>query len=336
MTTTAMASYDSGTVDTLDASVTGVSPLRARERVRGLLRRELLRPADLVAPVLVQPDARPAADYGHLPGAIPLRDVASYVQDLHAIGVLAVKLFTYVEDKSPDARAALDPHNLLLLAVEMIRAAVDDVVISTEVCGCAWTDTGECVLLNSSGRTDMAGTYALMSQMAVLHAQAGVDIIGPAAVLDGSVRAIRAELDTAGFPDVGITPSVIFDSGLFTAYKDAMHTNPARGNRRGFQIDACHAGQALEQAQRWLAEGADSLLVQPAMVSVDVLTRLRAQVHAPLTSFSVSGEDQLFAPAPDAVYLEYIRSLRRAGADLVMTYGARRLATALATHGGSA
>lgn len=118
----------------------------------------------------------------------------------------------------------------------------------------------------------------MMVKMAVLHAQAGADIIGPAAVLDGSVHAIRAELDTAGFREVGITPSVIFDSALFTAYKDAMHTDRGRGNRRGFQIDACHAGQALDQATRWLTEGADSLLVQPAMVSVDVVTRLREQV----------------------------------------------------------
>lgn len=316
-----------------ERAVTGVSPLRARDRVRGLLRRELLTAADLVAPVLVQPDHRPAHDYRHLPGAVAAREVAGYVWELRGAGVRAVKLFAYVENKTPDAQAALDPGNPLVVAVRAIRAAVEDVVISTEVCGCAWTDTGECVLLGPHGRTDTGATYALMSQMAVLHAHAGADIIGPAAVLDGSVRAIRAELDEAGFPDVGITPSVIFDSALFTAYKDTMHTDPARGNRRGFQIDACHAGQALDQAQRWLAEGADSLLIQPAMVSVDVLTRLSAQVNAPLTSFSVSGEDQLFAQAPDAVYLEYTRALRRAGADLIMTYGARRLAVALAQDG---
>lgn len=313
-----------------ERAVTGVNPLRARDRVRGLLRRELLTPADLVAPVLVQPDHREPGDYLHLPGAVALSDVAGHACELRDAGVRAVKLFAYVENKASDAAEALEPNNLLVVAVQAIRAAVQDMVISTEVCGCAWTDHGECVLLGLHGRTDTHATYELMARMAVLHAQAGADIIGPAAVLDGSVAAIRAELDDAGYRDVGITPSVIFDSALFTAYKDAMHTDPGRGNRRGFQIDACHTGQALDQAARWLSEGADSLLVQPAMVSVDVLTRLRATVNVPLTSFSVSGEDQLMASAPDAVYLEYARSLKRAGADLIMTYGALWLARAVA------
>jgi porphobilinogen synthase len=316
-----------------ERAVTGVNPLRARDRVRDLLRRELLTPADLVAPVLVQPDHRDPADYRHLPGAVAVSEVATHARALRDVGVRAVKLFVYVGNKTSDAAEALDPNNLLVVAVQAIRATVEDMVISTEVCGCAWTDTGECVLLGVHSRTDTHATYELMARMAVLHAQAGADIIGPAAVLDGSVRAIRAELNDAGYRDVGITPSVIFDSALFTAYKDAMHTDPGRGNRRGFQIDACHTGQALDQAARWLDEGADSLLVQPAMVSVDVLTRLRNAVNVPLTSFSVSGEDQLFAKAPDAVYVEYVRSLKRAGADLIMTYGALRLARAVAKDG---
>lgn len=332
MNVTAIPTNDTH-LDRPQRTVTGVNPLRARDRVRGLLRRELLTPADLMAPMLVQPSHRPAEDYRHLPGAVALSQVVAHARELRNAGVRAVKMFAYVENKTPNACEALEPNNLLVVAVQAIRAAVEDMVISTEVCGCAWTDHGECVLLGLHGRTDAHATYELMSQMAVLHAQAGADIIGPAAVLDGSVRAIRTELDEAGFREVGITPSVIFDSALFTAYKDAMHTDPDRGNRRGFQIDACHAGQALDQAARWLAEGADSLLVQPAMVSVDVLTQLRAQVNAPLIAFSVSGEDQLMHHAPDTVYLEYVRALRRAGADLIMTYGAHRLAVALADGG---
>ncbi len=332
MSTTAITT-DHTRLGRRERAVTGVNPLRARDRVRGLLRRELLTPADLVAPVLVQPDRRAGEDYRHLPGAVPVSEVAAYVRELREAGVRAVKLFAYAEDKTPDAREALAPDNLLVAAVKASRAAAEDVVIATEVCGCAWTDTGECVLLGLHGRTDTPATFELMARMAILHAQAGADIIGPAAVLDGSVRAIRGELDEAGFREVGITPSVIFDSALFTAYKDAMRTDTARGDRRGFQIDACHAGQALDQATQWLAEGADSLVVQPAMVSVDVLTRLRTQVNVPLTAFSVSGEDRLFAQAPDTVYLEYARSLKRAGADLIMTYGALRLAIALAEAG---
>lgn len=313
--------------------VTGVNPTRARARVRDLLHRELLTPADLVAPILVQPDGRDPVDYRHLPGAVALRELPACVRRLREAGVRAVKVFVYVTHKTFDACDALNPGNLMIDAAQSIRAAVPDMVIATEVCGCAWTDTGECVLFGTAGRTDIAATLELMARMAVLHAEAGADITGPAAVLDGSVHAIRFELDDAGFPDVGITPSVIFDSALFAAYKSAMHTDPGRGNRRGFQIDACHSRQGIDQAGRWLTEGADALLVQPAMMSIDLLTTLRGKTEAPITAFSVSGEDQLMTSAPDAVYLEYARALKRAGADLIMTYGALRLAEALAEVG---
>ncbi|MGH3922778.1 MAG: hypothetical protein ACRDTT_07910 [Pseudonocardiaceae bacterium] len=313
--------------------VTGINPLRARSRVRDMLSRELLTSADLVAPVLVQPARRPAHEHTQLSGSVPVDRLAEHVEQLHQAGVRAIKLFCYVEDKSPDASAALRTDNLLVTGVGIVRSTVPDMVIATEVCGCAWTDHGECVLLDGRGRTDRDATYTLMAEMAQLHAQAGADVIGPAAVLDGSVNAIRAALDDEGFPDVSTTPSVIFDSVLFAPYKQAMNTDPGRGNRRGFQLDACHAGQALDLAHRWLDEGADSLLVQPAMMIVDVLTRLRNTTRVPITAFSVSGEDRLLQDSPDSLYLEYARALKRAGADLVLTYGALRLATALQAAG---
>jgi porphobilinogen synthase len=161
-----------------------------------------------------------------------------------------------------------------------------------------------------------------------MHAEAGADIIGPAAVFDGSVREIRRALNVAGHHPVGITASVIFNSSLFTPYKSTMHTDPGRGDRRGFQIDQTQRGQALDQAERWLAEGADSLLVQPAMMAVDVLALLRGTYRVPLTAFSVSGEHKMLQ-RDTAAYVEYTRYLRVAGADLVMTYGAPTIATAL-------
>ncbi|MFD6160022.1 hypothetical protein ACFWF7_29705 [Nocardia sp. NPDC060256] len=309
--------------------VTGVNPLRARSRMRKLLHRDLLTPADLVAPILVQPDHRDLARYRYLPGAVPVSGIADYAEELNAAGVRACRVLVYGEHKTLDAADALKPDNMMVDAIQSIRNTVPDMVIATEVCGCAWTDTGECVLLDSRGHTDIIGTYELMARMSVLHAQAGADMVGPAAVLDGSVQAIRFELDEAGFTDVSVTPSVIFDSALFGVYKSTMNTDPGRGNRRGFQIDACQPGQALDQAVRWIYEGADGLLVQPAMTAIDLLTQLRGMTRMPLTAFSVSGEDQLFASAPIAVQLEYARALKRAGADLILTYGALRLARAL-------
>jgi porphobilinogen synthase len=304
-----------------------VNPLRGRPRVRNWLRRELLSASDLIAPVLVQPDDRDRRQYPDLPTAVALADLGAAVTDLWALGVRAVKLFCYVSDKRSDGSAATDPDNLMVASITAVRAAVPEMVISTEVCGCAWTASGECVLLHADATTDLAATYRLMADMAVLHAAAGADIIGPAAVLDGSVAEIRSALDAAGYRNVGITPSVIFDSVLFGPYKETMHTDPGRGQRRGLQIDACHIGQALDCARRWLDEGADSLLVQPAMMAVDLLSRLRTETNVPITAFSVSGEHRMLHH-DEGAYLEYTRMLRRAGADRVMTYGAAHLAAA--------
>jgi porphobilinogen synthase len=315
--------------------IIGAHPLRARPRVRDWLPREWLHPTDLVAPVLVQPDERDPRDYADLPTAVSLTGLPRLVGELWGRRVRAVKLFCYVEHKTVDAAEALAADNLLVSAIRAVRRAVPGTVIATEVCGCAWTDTGECVLLDRDSRVDLDATCGLMAGMAVAHATAGADIIGPAAMLEGSVRAIRRALDADGYPDVGITPSVIFDSALFGIYKNAMHTNPGRGSRRGLQIDACHLGQALDTAHRWLDEGADSLLVQPAMMAVDLLTHLREQTRVPLTAFSVSGEHRMLAGADDAVYLEYLRALRRAGADLVMTYGAHQVAAILREEAGA-
>ncbi|RJO75172.1 hypothetical protein D5S18_17565 [Nocardia panacis] len=310
--------------------VTGINPVRARARVRALHHRELLTAANLIVPILVQPDARPREEYSYLPTAVPISQLGRYVSGLREHGIRACKVFVFCESKAPDAADALRPDNLMVAAIQTIRAATGDMVISTEVCGCAWTDSGECVITDARGRTDVKATYLLMGQMAVLHAEAGADIIGPAAMLDGSVQVIRHALHEHGHPDVGVTPSVIFDSGLFAAYKTAMRTDPGRGNRRGFQIDAEHQRQALTQAQRWMSEGADGLLIQPAMMTVDVLTRLRMDTDTPLTAFSVSQEQQMHTAVDNPVVLEYARMLCRAGADFVMTYDGPRIARALA------
>lgn len=310
--------------------IAAVNPLRGRPRVRNWMQHELIAAKDLIAPVLVQPPGRSPAEFPALPTAVPLPNLGDLARELWWLGIGAVKLFVYVTDKRRDASGAIEPDNLMANAIRVVRDAVPEMVISTEVCGCAWTGSGECVLVDADAGTDLDATLELMAAMAVMHAQAGADIVGPAAVLDGSVRMIRDALDAAGCRNVGVTPSVIFHSTLFGPYKESMHTDPGRGNRRGLQIDACHIGQAIDCAQRWLDEGADSLLVQPAMMAGDLLTKLRDAVRVPITAFSVSGEHMMLT-TNDAAYLEYVSYLRRAGADRVMCYGAAQLARAIAS-----
>ncbi len=166
--------------------------------------------------------------------------------------------------------------------------------------------------------------------MAVLHARAGADVASPAAMLAGSVRAVRRALDDSGLPEVGVCPNIAVHTALYGPFKQVMGTNPGRGHRRGLQLEPGRADRdAITQADRWLAEGADTLTVQPVLTCVDVLTRLRAHSRAPLIAYSTSGEYAALAALSDAGAVEYHAALMRAGADLILSFAAERVARAL-------
>jgi porphobilinogen synthase len=176
----------------------------------------------------------------------------------------------------------------------------------------------------------LIGTCELMAQMALLHAQAGADVVSPTAMLDGSVAFVRETLTAEGLPDVGVNPNIALHTGLYEVFKRLMATNPARGHRRGLQLDPCRADRdAVAQLDRWLREGADSITLQPVMTAMDVLFRLRQHTPVPLIAYSTSGESVALAALGPAITLEYRAALRRAGADLILTFAAEDVANAL-------
>ena len=311
-----------------DVGPVGVEPGRARAAVRALYARPGLMVRDLTAPLLVLPEDRPAGD---LPGVVPLGQVAATARRWAALGIRGVKVFAYGgEYRDATASEATTEGNLLLCAVEEIKAAAPEIVVTTEVCGCSWTDHGECAILNDEGRIDIGATFEVMAEMAVLHAEAGADVVSPTAMLAGSVRAVRAGLDAAGWPDVGVCPNIAVHTVLYGPFKKIMGTDPARGNRRGLQLEPGRADRdAILQADRWLSEGADSMTVQPVLTCVDVLTRLRAHTRVPLVAYSTSGEYAALAVLGDAAVVEYHAALKRAGADLILSFAAERVACAL-------
>lgn len=265
----------------------GVEPGRARQTVRDLYDRPGLVPRDLTAPLLVHPDGRQAAA---LPGSVELGEVAATVRRWAELGIRGVKVFAFGSPRDAAASAATLPGNLMCAAVSEVKAAAPEVVVTTEVCGCSWTDHGECAILDE-GRIDLPATHELMAAMAVLHARAGADVVSPTAMLAGSVGAVRAALNEAGLPDVGVCPNIALHTSLYGPFKAAMGTNPGRGHRRGLQLEPGRADRdALTQADLWLSEGADSLTVQPVLTAVDVLVRLRAHTRVPLIAYSTSGE----------------------------------------------
>ncbi|MFJ6516134.1 hypothetical protein ACIQMO_30030 [Streptomyces sp. NPDC091406] len=311
----------------------GINPSRARSAVRALYARPALTAGDLSAPLLVLPDGHPGA--GSLPGAVQLSDVRRTVLRWSELGIGGVKVFALGHDRDSTASAAVSAGNLMVRAVSAIGAATPALAVTTEVCGCSWTSNGECVLRTCAGGIDLGATYRLMGEMAVQHAKAGADVVSPTAMLDGSVRAVRAALDDGGLRDVGVNPNLAIHTTLYGPFKTLMATDPAAGHRRGLQLEQGRVQRdTVLQARRWIAEGADSLTLQPVMTAVDVLARLRADQETPLVAYSTSGEWPALRELGSEGMTEYIAMLRRAGADHVLTFAAEQVAAHLERNRG--
>ncbi|MEV6597091.1 hypothetical protein AB0M36_09540 [Actinoplanes sp. NPDC051346] len=302
-------------------------PSRARSAVRALMHVDLLHARVLTAPLLVLPKKTQGPG---LPGAVPLSQVGITVRRWAGLGIRGVKIFAYGNRRDMWATAALQRGNRMLVAIEAVKNAVPDMVVTTEVCGCSWTHNGECALFTPDGQVDRSATFGLMAAMAHAHAEQGADIVSPTAMIDGSVRAVRDYLNQNGMPDVGVNPNLAVHTCLYGPFKALMGTNPDRGDRRGMQLEAGRADRdVLLQADRWLAEGADALTLQPVLTCTDLLVRLRDHVRVPLVAYSTSGEYAALTALGEQGLVEYHAGLLRAGADLILTYAAEQVARAL-------
>jgi porphobilinogen synthase len=305
----------------------GINPGRARGAIRRLYDQEELVPARLSAPLLIRPDGEAT---GALPGEVDLPGLAHHVRRLAALGLGGVKVFAAGHDHDPLGSAAIAPDNRMLRAIDTIKTHAPQLAVTTEACGCSWTSTHECVLRHDNGRIDLASTYELMSQMALMHAAAGADAISPTAMLDGSIRAVRHALNDAGWHDVSVNPNIAVDTALYEPFKALMGTQPATGRRTGLQIDTARLiPAAVDCAHRWLAEGADTLTLQPVMTNTDALAALAARTNTPVVAYSTSGEWAALQAVPEAVAMDYHRMLFRLGADHVLSFAAEKIAQTL-------
>lgn len=312
------------------------SRLRGRRPIQNVLERPLLAAEDLVLPVLVQAGSLPRRS--RVVPTTPLDDVPRLAREVEALGIRGVKLFASATEKSPSADEAASSRNPMCLAIEAFKDAAPDLCVLVETCLCSYTEDGHCVLRNADGTIDSSGSLAVLAEMGLCQAAAGADVLGPAGMLEGSVRAVRQVLDEAERHDVAIMPHVIFASSLYRFYREAMSAAPQTGDRRPFHADLGRPEQAVEAGVEFCAEGADMLLLEPALPVVDALVELRRRVRCPLAAFSVSGEYHvlkaaLAQPEGAAVALELLAGLRRAGADLIVTYGALELAAFLRRDG---
>jgi len=333
-------------LDGMAFPMTRMRRLRSSPALRGLVRETELRAGQLVLPLFVAeavaPDsARPGREpIAAMPGVERL-SIAAAVEDARdaaALGVGAVLLFGVPAEKDRDGSAAWDDDGVVQLATRAIKHAVPDLLVITDVCLCEYTDHGHCGVLRDDGSVDNDGTVERLARTAVSHARAGADVVAPSDMMDGRVGAIRAELDADGFADTPILAySAKFASAFYGPFRAAAGSTPAFGDRRGYQLDPANGREAVREALLDVGEGADMVMVKPALAYGDLIRAVKRATRLPVAAYNVSGEYAMVKAAAAAGYLderatviEILTSLRRAGADVVITYHAADAARWLA------
>ena len=321
--------------------VTRLRRLRRTPMLRDLVRETRLSAADLVLPLFVQEGIDVPQAVEAMPGVsrIPLAQIADEAGAAAALGIPAVLLFGVPAGKDEEGSGAWDEHGVVQEATRAIRDAHPDLLVITDLCLCEYTSHGHCGLPAADGSVDNDATLALLARAAVSQARAGADIIAPSDMMDGRVAAIRAALDEDGLTDIPIMAySAKFASAFYGPFREAAGSTPAAGDRRGYQMDPGNGREAVREALLDVEEGADVLMVKPALPYLDVIRRVRDASDLPIAAYNVSGEYAMVKAAAQAGWLderaavlETLTAIRRAGADIVISYHAKDAARWLQT-----
>src|SRR5215217_1120640 len=313
--------------------------LRRLRRIEPL--RDLVRETDLTAEHLVQPLFITAGEgvrepIDSMPGMerLSISEAVAEVTEIAATGVRAVILFGIPASKDEVGSEAYDDEGVVQMAVRALKEAHPEVIVITDVCLCEYTSHGHCGIVRG-GEIDNDVTLELLAKTAVSHADAGADVIAPSDMMDGRVGAIRSQLDDEGHSNVPIIAySAKYASAFYGPFREAAESTPEFGDRRGYQMDPANALEGVREAELDLAEGADVVMVKPATPYLDVIRRVKDSTGAPVATFHVSGEYSMLKAAArngwideERAVLETLTSIRRAGADLVLTYYAKDAAT---------
>jgi porphobilinogen synthase len=313
--------------------------LRASHALRGLVRETRLTATDFVYPMFVAHGLDRREPIAEMPG-IDRLSIAHAVEEAGeaaALGVPAVLLFGLPASKDEEGSGAWDDEGVVQLATRAIKEAHPDLLVICDLCLCEYTSHGHCGVLRDRGRgltVDNDATLELLNRTAVSQARAGADIIAPSDMMDGRVGAIRQALDEDGLTETPILAySAKFASAFYGPFREAADSTPAFGDRRGYQIDPANGEEAVRESRLDVEEGADMLMVKPALPYLDLIRRVKEDTQMPLAAYNVSGEYSMLKAAAAAGYLderaavlEALTSIRRAGADIVITYHAKEAA----------
>jgi porphobilinogen synthase len=311
--------------------------LRRTPALRALVRETRLHPAMLVAPLFVRPGVDMREPIASMPGQARLSPdlAAEEAARLAQLGVGGVILFGLPEAKDADGSGASDDDGIVQDAFGRIRALELPLVTIADTCLCEYTDHGHCGPLAADGSVDNDAALGRLAEVAVSQARAGADVVAPSAMIDGQVAAIRTALDAAGFDQTAIMAyAAKHASAFYGPFREAADSAPAFGDRRTYQMDPANGREALREMSLDVAEGADILLVKPALPALDLVAAARARFDLPIAAYQVSGEYAMLAAAAERGWLEWRRAMTeavtaivRAGAGIVITYAAAELAT---------
>jgi porphobilinogen synthase len=311
--------------------------LRRTGALRGLVRETQLDAGDFVYPLFVTHGRDRREPIAAMPGVarLTIDHVVAEAGDAVALGIPALMLFGIPDHKDEEGSSAWDDEGVVQLAIRAIKDAHPELLVIPDLCLCEYTSHGHCGVLRAGAdgipQVDNDATIELLARTAVSYARAGADMIAPSDMMDGRVGLLRAELDEAGHPDLAIMAhSAKFASAYFGPFREAAGSTPAFGDRRSYQMDPANGDEAVREAQLDVEEGADIVVVKPALPYLDVIRRVKDATGMPVAAYNVSGEYAMVKAAAAAghideraVVLETLTSIRRAGADVVITYHAK-------------
>jgi porphobilinogen synthase len=309
--------------------------LRRTEALRALVRETELSPTHLIQPAFVVAGQAVREEVGSMPGVErqSISELVAEATEVASLGVGAILLFGVPSEKDEAGSGAYDDEGIVQMAVRALKEAHPDLTVITDVCLCEYTSHGHCGFVRD-GEVDNDLTVELLAKTAISHAEAGADAVAPSDMMDGRVAAIRHQLDEEGHSRVPIIAySAKYASALYGPFREAASSTPEFGDRRGYQLDPANADEAVREARLDLEEGADMLMVKPATPYLDVVRRVKDETGAPVAAYHVSGEYSMLKAAAAkgwiderAAVLETLTSIRRAGADAIVTYYAKEAA----------
>jgi porphobilinogen synthase len=309
--------------------------MRRTEALRELVRETEISPRHLVQPMFVVAGEDVREPVASMPGIerFSISELVAEATEVQAAGVGAVILFGVPAAKDETASGAYDSEGVVQLAVRALKESHPDLVVITDVCLCEYTSHGHCGFVRD-GEVDNDVTLELLAKTAISHAEAGADVVAPSDMMDGRVAAIRSQLDEEGHSGVPIIAySAKYASAFYGPFREAAESAPEFGDRRGYQMDPANALEAVREAKLDLDEGADVVLVKPALPYLDVIRRVKDETGAPVAAYHVSGEYSMLKAAAAqgwiddrAAALESLVAIRRAGADMILTYYAKEAA----------